>query len=313
MSITYICDNCWQYGEELCIGGIIGPSKMYTCVICGNKFSRGNVHAVHKEHLPDIIQKINIGKEIPFVSDWIAKSIKNTNSDGIVIGLSGGIDSAVAAALAAKAVGQDKVLGIIIPCESDPSDKNDAVALANFLGIKYNIVNMTETYNSLKMNLSRDLNRLTKANIKARLRMTTLYAFANQHNYLNMGTTNKTELMIGYFTKYGDGGVDFEPLGDYYKDEIYIMAKCLNIPEAIINKKPSAGLWQGQTDEDELGISYKDIDRILRIFDTIGELSYEETCELWKDPNTSKLSEMIDASNHKRCTPPILSRSSFRR
>ena len=246
------------------------------------------------------------------ISNWIAQYIDRAGAKGVVIGLSGGIDSSVVAALAVKRLGKENVLGIVLPCESNPKDKEDAIVVAEWLGIRYQIVDLTSVFDQLtcrsglplrscpKTPTANDAATLTKANIKARLRMTTLYAFANQLNYLNMGTGNRSELMIGYITKYGDGGVDFEPLGEYYKTEVYAMARILDVPQPIIDRKPSAGLWEGQTDEDEIGMSYELLDELLRNWITV-QKSHEE-------PDTIKVNNLINKSKHKRNMPPICPR-----
>jgi NAD+ synthase len=181
--------------------------------------------------------------EVGRIGGWISEFVGNVGAEGVVIGLSGGIDSSLVAGIAARGpLGSKNVLGVILPCESDPKDKEDALVIAKWLGIDHYVVDLTEAFKTLVAALPpapgmSDLNTLTKANIKARLRMTVLYAFANERNYLNMGTGNKSELMIGYITKYGDGGVDFEPLGEYFKDEVYEMAAALGVPQQVIGRK----------------------------------------------------------------------------
>jgi NAD+ synthase len=135
------------------------------------------------------------------------------------------------------------------------------------------------------------------ANLKPRLRMTALYYLAQSHNYLVAGTGNLSEIMVGYFTKYGDGGVDFEPLGELYKHEVRALARALGLPESIITRPPTAGLWPGQTDEAELGITYDELDAILaalaRGYDS--GAPEETVARVWR---------MVEASAHKRATPP---------
>jgi len=236
-------------------------------------------------------------KEINRISKWIFDYVRYAGASGVVVGLSGGIDSALAAAIASKSLGFRNVLGLILPCESDPNDAADAIAVAQWLGIKYKIVDLAIPYDEMLKSLKLDdASTLTKANIKARLRMTALYAFANERNYLNMGTGNKSELSIGYITKYGDGGVDFEPLGEYYKSEVYLMATRIGAPDVVLNRKPSAGLWEGQTDEDEIGMSYGLLDELLNVPEKLRENS--------GNPDIERVQELIKKSQHKRIMPP---------
>lgn len=196
-----------------------------------------------------------------FIKDYLTKS----HTDGFVLGVSGGIDSALVLALAVKAVGKDKVYGLIMPCESDPSDAKDAIELCEKFQIKYEIYNLYNSYEVLKNIIleKHPLNNMSKANIKVRLRMVTLYAVAQTRNALVLGTDNKDEIHVGYFTKYGDGGVDLLPIARLIKKEVFEASRIMGVTDAILNKKPSAGLWPGQTDEDELGVTYEELDNYL--------------------------------------------------
>ncbi|MCX7903123.1 MAG: NAD(+) synthase [Caloramator sp.] len=196
--------------------------------------------------------------------EWLRERVKEANAKGIVLGLSGGVDSAVVAAAAKKAFPID-TLGIIMPCYSNPQDEKDAILLAERLNIKYKKVVLDEVYDSLlkAVGSTGNENRLALANIKPRLRMTTLYYHAALLNYLVAGTGNKSELTVGYFTKYGDSGVDILPLASFVKHEVWELARYFNVPEEIINKAPSAGLWENQTDEKEMGITYKELDEYI--------------------------------------------------
>jgi len=178
-----------------------------------------------------------------------------------IIGLSGGIDSAIVAYLCVAALGKENVFGVHLPY-GDQSVK-DSLLIQNELDIEGHIVDIAPVVNSFPLFLQSD--RLTKGNIMARVRMTVLYGYANQHNGLVIGTTNKTEALIGYFTKYGDGGVDVEPIADLYKTEVWEVGRILGVPYCIINKPPSAELWENQTDENELGMTYQELDAILKI------------------------------------------------
>jgi NAD+ synthase len=241
-------------------------------------------------------------QEIDNIVKWMKDYAENAGCKGFVVGLSGGIDSSVIACLAVKAFGKDNVVGISLPCQTRQDMKDDAVILAENLGITFEQVFLDETFEALSQGLFVDtshdkINTLTLANMKARLRMTALYAVANQNNYLVAGTGNKSELMVGYFTKFGDGGVDMEPLGNYYKGEVYKMAELMpEIPEGPKTKAPSADLYEGQTDEVELGITYDELDCMLRNIenDTISIL----------DPIYQKVQKMMDSAKHKNELPP---------
>lgn len=220
---------------------------------------------------------------------WLRNYIDNAKSSGVVFGLSGGIDSAVVAALMKKAFG-DNTLGIIMPIDSLEDDMLDANELAKHLELPTITVDLTDEYNNLEKKFIKSSNKMAYANIKPRLRMITLYYYGQINNYLVSGTTNLSEYLIGYSTKYGDGGVDISPLMDFTKTEVLELARYLDIPNKIIDKKPSAGLWEGQSDEDELGFTYGELDRYL--------LYGEGTDNL-----INKVEHLKKISEHKRKMP----------
>ena len=242
---------------------------------------------------------------------WIRNKVKDAGCQGAVIGLSGGIDSSVTSLLCQKAF-PDNTLGIIMPCQSNPEDRIDAIKHAEKFNIKYKEIDLGGVYNKFLETIESsdseiDLNEVIKnqnlsgaegnlklalANMKPRLRMTLLYYYANLNNYLVVGTDNRSELKLGYFTKYGDGGIDIAPLGNLVKLEVRGLAREMGIDQKIITKKPSAGLWDGQSDQDEIGLSYREIDYYL----VEGEA----------DPETAAKIEKIAASNqHKLELPSI--------
>jgi NAD+ synthase len=226
---------------------------------------------------------------------WIRDRVADAGGKGAVVGLSGGLDSSVAAVLSHYAFPKD-MLAVIMPCHSNQEDLEHARLLASQFSIPTSTVTLDSTYDSLLKVLPDDGaaggSRLAQANLKARLRMLTLYYLANRLNYLVVGASNRDELTLGYFTKYGDGGVDIQPLGNLLKGQVRELAKFLGIPQPIIDRPPSAGLWEGQTDEGELGLSYDQIDRYLA--------SGEASAALKK-----RLETMIASNKHKRQPPPV--------
>ena len=199
------------------------------------------------------------------IVSWVRKQVKDSGAKGIVLGLSGGIDSAVVAALCKEAVGRNNLLVLFMPVNSNPQDLRDAQLVAKKLGLKSKLVDLSGVYNNF-LKVLPAAGGLARGNLKPRLRMNTLYYFSNKLNYLVCGTGNKSELMVGYFTKYGDGGVDILPIADLLKRQVCALAQELGIPQNIITKPPTAGLWQGQTDEGEMGITYNELDDILDKF-----------------------------------------------
>lgn len=189
------------------------------------------------------------------------------NSDGIVVGLSGGIDSTLVAYLACEALGKDKVFGIIMPSTTTPTDdKLHGTKIAQGLGIDYKEIAIDSILNEFLSMTQLEEDNLAIGNLKARIRMSIIYYYANARNYLVSGTGNKSEILIGYFTKHGDGACDIEPIGDLYKTDVYKLSRFLDVPQEIIDKPPRAGLWNNQTDEEEIGMSYDLIDQILYLY-----------------------------------------------
>ena len=227
---------------------------------------------------------------------WVRDKVVTARCQGVVLGISGGIDSSVVAVVCQRAFPQN-TLGVIMPCHSQPEDEEHARAVASKFSIATATVVLDSTFDTLLQVLPKNqsepaVTRVAEANLKARLRMLTLYYFANRLNYTVAGSGNRSELSVGYFTKYGDGGVDILPLGNLVKGEVKEIARSLGIPQAIIDKPPSAGLWQGQTDENEMGVSYEELDRYLTTGEAPAELK-------------QKIESMMAISEHKRQPPPL--------
>jgi NAD+ synthase len=227
---------------------------------------------------------------------WIKERVLAARCNGVVVGMSGGIDSSVVAVLCYHAFPRT-TLGVLMPCYSSHQDTEHAQLVASKFSIPTKTVVLDTIFDALLQVLPGDsvdpaASQLAQANLKPRLRMLTLHYFANSLKYLVIGSSNKSELYAGYFTKYGDSGVDILPLGNLVKGQVKELAGFLGIPQPIIDKPPSAGLWPGQTDEDEMGLSYDELDRYL----TTGVAS---------SAVRQKIESMIAASTHKRQPPPI--------
>lgn len=220
------------------------------------------------------------------ISAWLKERIDEAGADRFVLGLSGGIDSAVVTGLCARAVGPDRVLAIIMPSSSISQDAIEAQKVADAFGIQPITIDLTAVAESIFAAMPSEeelygsvLNeevpegaearlQLARANVRPRTRMITNYYLSNLARGIVVGTGNKTEYMIGYSTKYGDAGVDLSPLVDLYKFEVRAVARAIGVPESVITRAPSAGLWEGQTDEDEIGISYDDLDTTLQALES---------------------------------------------
>ncbi len=215
---------------------------------------------------------MEIEKKIEHVVNWLREQVKESGTKGLIVGISGGIDSAVVANLIYRAFPENS-LGVIMPINSNPKDVEDGIAVAKQAGIKYLQVDLSDEKCLMAEKVVEQLQisdlydgerqRIMDANLRARLRMSTLYAIANNLNYLVVGTDNAAEVYTGYFTKYGDGGVDVLPIAPLKKCEVFEWARMLGVPQAILDRKPSAGLWEGQTDEKEMGTTYEYIDAFL--------------------------------------------------
>ena len=240
------------------------------------------------------------------LSGWLRDRAEAAGARGFVFGLSGGIDSAVVAKLCQMALPQ-RVLGVMLPCYSHPQDEEDARLVATTFGIPAVRVDLGSTFDALTealqtglKGLPREVNvvdikqQMPEANLKPRLRMAALYFIANSLNYLVAGTGNRCEIAIGYYTKYGDGGVDVLPIGGLLKSEVRALARTIRVPQRVIDKPPTAGLWVGQTDESEMGFSYAMLEDYL----VKGPAAVPANV-------AARIEELRRASEHKRALPQI--------
>lgn len=201
---------------------------------------------------------------IALIESFLAHQVEASGRRGVVLGLSGGVDSALVAKLCADAIGPKRVLAVGLPDGDGGRDLQDAEAFARTLGVRFERIDIAPLVAPFEEALVRaKSDRVARGNLRARARMIVLYFLANTQDRLVIGTGNKSELLCGYFSRWGDGGADFLPIGDLYKTQVWAMARHLGIPKRIVDKVPTAGLWPGQTDEGELGIPYDDLDRIL--------------------------------------------------
>jgi NAD+ synthase len=245
------------------------------------------------------------------IVEWLRQRLNHSGARGFVFGLSGGIDSAVVARLC-QAAAPANVVGVLMPCHSDPNDEADARLVADHFRIPTMRVDLAPAYDQLAAALGDGLSaipraqfpdaghttedpraKLPLANVKPRMRMTALYFVANTLNYMVAGTGNRSELSIGYFTKHGDGGADLLPIGELLKSDVRAAAKDLGVPEAVIEKAPSAGLWLGQTDEAEMGFSYADLENYL-----------SNGAETVSPALAMRIERLMRTSEHKRSIAP---------
>jgi len=253
------------------------------------------------------MRDLNLKNEITRITKFIESELKKAGFSKLVIGLSGGIDSAVTAALSVRTVGKENVLGVMMPYrKSHPDSLNHAIELAKFLNIKYRIINISPMVDTYFDTYEKDADNLRRGNRMARERMCILYDLSAKHKALVAGTSNKSELLIGYCTQYGDSACAFEPIGHLYKTEVKKIAKLLGIPDAIIDKHPTADLWEGQTDEEEMGITYRKLDEILYNLFDLKKNKNEVIALGFSEDEVNKVISMNEKSEFKRKMPAVL-------
>lgn len=255
------------------------------------------------------LPRVDLDKVYSKITNFIKEEVENSGCKGVVIGLSGGVDSSTVATLCVKALGRDRVYALMMPDTriTPKEDIRDALNLASTLKVKYYEVPIDAIYDAYANNLPfySDELRIANGNLRARIRMSILYYYANSNNLLVAGTGDKSEILIGYFTKYGDGGVDILPIGDLYKTQVRKLAKYLGLPDDIAFKPSSPRLWKGQLAEKELGLTYEEIDSILYHY---VDLKYDiskvlEITGLSKEKVESVV-KRVEATKHKRSLPP---------
>lgn len=260
---------------------------------------------------------------------FIAETVADAGMDGAVVNLSGGIDSTVTATLAVEALGADNVLGLVLPTDANRSENmEDAIRVADDLGIEHRVIelqDLLDTFTKVVSSITRDVRAdplddsaavmtvpvghregytAAVGNAAARMRMMVAYFEANTTSRLVLGTGNRTELLLGYFTKYGDGAADLLPIAELYKSEVRELARAIGVPAEIIEKPPTAGLWENQTDEDELGASYEHIDTVLwNLQETDVDVTEMAAALDVEAEAVERFAQMVERAEHKRRPP----------
>jgi len=252
---------------------------------------------MEEKDIKQIYNKLNVGIKNYFNENKINKA---------VIGLSGGIDSSLSVKLVVDAIGNENVYGLVMPLKglSSEENANDAIELCKLLRINHSLIYINKYLNEFEQ-VEWKQNKNAEMNTASRIRAVLLYNYANTHNALVIGTSNKTEILLGYFTKYGDGAADIEVIGELFKTKIRELAKYLKIPDKIINKTPTAELYHGQTDEEELGVSYKELDKILKLY--VEEKSIQDIINNGFDKIiVENVIERVKSNEHKRNMPAVI-------
>lgn len=256
------------------------------------------------------ILDFNPSKITDKILSFIDNKVQEASLHGGIVSVSGGLDSTVTLVLTKMALGSENTFAVTMPeCDVTPKgDITDVIDLAGRLDVTCDVVELNEILHVMANSVP-DFGKNDKValgNVKARIRMMISYYYANVLDMMVVGTSNKSELLTGFFTKYGDGGVDIMPLADLYKSQVKKLAKYLDIPEKIINKTPSPGFWPGHTDEDELGLDYNTLDQILYGLDEGEPVKRIEAKVGVSVDDINDIIERVKNNKHKRKTPPIL-------
>jgi NAD+ synthase len=236
-------------------------------------------------------------REIGRIAEMIREVLEESGAGGLVVGVSGGVDSSVSCALCARALGPARVLGLLLPSAvTREEDREDAHGLCESLSVPSRTVEIDPVLRAFGTLPGYRDSPYIRGNLMARIRMSLLYQAANQEHRLVCGTSNRSEYLLGYFTKYGDSAADLQPILHLYKREVYLLAAALEIPERIRNKAPSAGLWSGQSDEGEIGLSYAEIDAAFEALESHGWSA--------RTPVEEKVLALMRRTEHKRLPVP---------
>ena len=239
------------------------------------------------------------------ICSFIREEVRKAGFERVVVGISGGVDSALSAFLAVEALGRENVIGLSMPYKtSSEESRNDARLVAETLGIEFHELDITPQVDAY-FSLFPDADRVRKGNKMARERMSILYDFAHWRKALVLGTSNKSEILIGYATRWGDGAHDLNPIGDLYKTQVWQMARFVGVPERIVRKKPTADLWPGQTDEGEIGIAYRELDLILLAYVDLRLRREEIIAAGFEEGKVDRVLRLVKNSQFKRKLPII--------
>ena len=242
------------------------------------------------------------------IVEFIADIVAEAGAEGAVLGLSGGIDSTTTAYLAVEALGADGLHGLLMPSEVNAdADETDAERVAESLGIEYNVVDINPIVDSFVEAAPEEAadDRMALGNVRVRTRAVLNYFVANAEDRVVLGTGNRSEAATGYYTKYGDQAVDCNPIGNLYKCQVRQLARQLGVPEDLVTRTPTAGMWEGQTDEAEMGLGYDEVDAILALH-VDGPFSKSATRRTLGVPESAieRVAELYERSKHKRAMPP---------
>jgi NAD+ synthase len=248
----------------------------------------------------------DVDQALGTVTGFLADYVEDADADGVVVGVSGGVDSATAAGLATQALGPERVEALVLPGPTSPDgDLDHAEAVAEAFGLGLDRVAIDEPADALAEALGVETSERVRGNLQARLRMAVLYAHAGAGDRLVLGTGNKSELLTGYFTKHGDGGVDLLPIGDLYKTQVRELAREVGVPDPVVQRPPTAGLWEGQRDEDELGLAYEDLDVVLAgIEQQFDAERIAREADVPED-EVDRVRGLVREARHKRAPPPV--------
>lgn len=253
------------------------------------------------------MNKLTINTELAekILTGFIKTELNRVGFKKALMGVSGGIDSALSLYLSARALGPENVLAVRMPYKtSSPDTLSDAQSMIDDLGVQSMTIEITDMVDPL-INHYEDMSKIRAGNIMARMRMIVLYDQSVAFNGLVIGTSNKTEMLLGYSTIYGDSAAAIQPIGDLYKTQVRQLAKALGVPKKVIQKAPSADLWQGQTDEGELGFTYEDVDQLLYLL--VDQRYRPENCveEGFDRSFVDRVMRMMRQNHYKRIMPPI--------
>jgi NAD+ synthase len=251
---------------------------------------------------------IDAEKEEKRITAFIRRVVRKSGANGVVVGLSGGVDSSVVLALCVRVLGRENVLAALLPSKhTPPGDTEDAVRLADEWGVRRISVAISPLVDSLISAVGSGAEKLARANVQARVRMTILYYLANLQGLLVVGTGDRSEELLGFFTKFGDGGADFLPIAHLYKTQVRLMGRHLSIPPSIVNKPASPQLWPGHTAREELPAGYEKLDIVMHcLFDEGGSVPQAATEGGASRAVAHRVLEMHRKSAHKRAIPPSL-------